>query len=68
MIRLGQKILIGTDAHSNKVYGIVVWVHPENWFALTERDAPYGGKIRECVMIGRRRGQFTNRVISGWTE
>lgn len=68
MIRHGQKILIGTDHHGNEIYGIVVWLHPKHRYALTERDAPYGNKIRECVMIGNRRGRLTNHVVSGWQK
>ncbi|MDO5785692.1 MAG: hypothetical protein Q4P20_11580 [Eubacteriales bacterium] len=68
MIYKGQKILIGTDCYGNEIYGIVVSVHPQNRFALTERAAPYGNKIRECVMIGNRRGRLTNHVVSGWQK
>lgn len=63
MIYKGQKVLIGTTARGARVYGIVIWIHPQHLFALTERTAPYGNIIRECVMIGRRRGQLTNRVV-----
>ena len=67
MVKIGQTVTIGTDAQKNRVCGIAVWVHPRGRFVLTERDVPYGGKIRECVMMGKRRGQLT-RTAGCWYD
>lgn len=68
MIQIGDRTLIGTLENGTRVYGTVTYIHPKNRYVLTERDVPYGNKIRECVMIGQRRGQFANRVIGGWRK
>ena len=67
MVTAGTEIIIGTLPNGTPVHGTVIWVHPEGRFVLTEREGLHGHKIRECAFFGKRRGQFANRVVGGWT-
>lgn len=68
MVNVGDTTLIGTSPDGTPIYGTVTYIHPKNRYLLTEREAPFGRTIRECVMMGPRRGQFANKIIGAWKE
>ena len=47
---------MGMEADGTRIYGTVIFIHPKKRFITVERDTPRGGKIRESIFIGIRRG------------
>ena len=56
-MNIGQIIRLRVKPDGTRVYGKVVFVHPQKRYMTVERDVPFGGKIRETVYMGRRRGR-----------
>lgn len=58
MIDIGDRTPVGIRPGGQKVYGVVIYIHPQKRFLVAEYDCPCGKKVRTAVPMGLRRGSL----------
>ena len=56
-MKVGQRICLKPGDEEHRLYGTIIFVHPEHSFVVVEYPVLYGHKLRTTLYFGRRRGR-----------